>query len=194
MQIKNKLILSIMISSILFSTYTFAETKKEFEIKEEAEKAIRTVAGQVQLALYHKTKEGGSSKAATFCSKNAMPLAKAASKNLPKGIKVRRITNKPRNIKNKATPEQMKVLEEIESKLNNGEKIDMIVKQKSENHYQVYKPIKIMSKCLNCHGTDKTRDKEAYKIISKEYPNDKAMDYNLYDFRGAFLIDIIKNQ
>lgn len=199
MQMKYKLLITTISAVFLLNTSSLAEEqvlqideKTKYEIKIQAEKAIRTVAGPVQMALYTKTKEGGSKNAAHFCSTNAMTLAKTASKNLPENTKVRRITDKPRNKINLANAEQLKVLNELKLRLDNGEKIDMLVKQKSPNHYQVYKPLKVMSKCLNCHGTEETRDKESYKIISENYPEDKAMNYNLYDFRGAFLVDIIK--
>lgn len=197
MQIKNKLIILTLSSAFLLTACVnnqpkTTSIKDEQEIKLKAMKAIKTVGGAFQKTLNHKVKEGGLTNAANFCSTNATDLEKKVSKTLDSGVTVKRITAKPRNIKNSANVEQLVVLEELKTKLSNGEKVDMLVKQKSSNHYQVYKPIVMAGKCLNCHGDDTKRNSEAYNIISKKYPNDKAIDYSVGDLRGAFLVDIIK--
>ena len=166
--------------------------KKEQELKLEAMKSIQIVGGTFEKTLNQKVKEGGLKSAADFCSTNAVELEERVARVLDEGIKVKRVTNKPRNMKNSANKDQLEVLDEINSRLLNGEKIDMLVKQKATNHYQVYKPIIMSAKCLNCHGTNKSRNLEAYNIILKKYPNDKAINYNLGDLRGVFLVDIIK--
>lgn len=168
------------------------DAKTEYEIKQTAQKAIEKIAGNMQMTLYHKVKEGGITNAATFCSTNAATLAKKASKMLPEGVTLKRVTNQPRNINNKANAEESLVLDALEAKIKKGEKVDMMIFEKAENHYQVYKPITIQAACLKCHGTSQTRNADAYKIIADKYPSDMAKDYKLYDFRGAFLVDIIR--
>jgi hypothetical protein len=171
---------------------TSLTAKKQQALKLEAKKAIKTVAGALQKTLNQKVKEGGLTNAATFCSTNAMHLAQEVSQTLPVGVKVRRVTDKPRNALNQANDEQLAILDEIKEKLSRGVDIDMLVKEKSSNHYQVYKPIKMVSKCLFCHGSQKVRNPNSYTIISQKYPDDKAIDYNLDDLRGMFLVDILK--
>ncbi len=196
-----KLLLATSLSTLLLFTacsYTqpknnSIDLKTEQEMKLKAMKAIKTVAGALQNTLNVKVKEGGLSNAAIFCSTHATSLSKEVSKTLDEGVKLKRITDKPRNPNSQANDEQLVVFDEIKTKLLNGEKIDMIVKRKSSNHYQVYKPIIMSGKCLNCHGNDEKRNPEAYNIISKKYPNDKAIHYKAGDFRGAFLVDIINN-
>jgi len=46
--------------------------------------------------------------------------------------------------------------------------------------------------CVKCHGDVKKMNKEAYGIILKRYPDDKAIGYKEGDFRGAFIAEIIK--
>ena len=192
MHIGNKLIILSLSSALLFTSSFSKEIQIEQELKQDAKKAIKTVAGALQTALMQKIKEGGFTNASTFCSTNATSLAKGASKSLKEGIKLKRITDKPRNEMSQASAEDLVVFEEIKTKIANNQEVGMIVKQKSDNHYQVYKAIKIQKPCLNCHGDEKTRNKEAYEIISKKYPNDKAINYKLGDFRGVFLVDIVK--
>ena len=199
MKTKNLLIATSLTTVLLFTACSYTQVnnntidiKTEQEMKTKAMKAIKTVAGSLQSTLSMKVKEGGLSNAATFCSTHASSLSKEVSKTLDDGVKLKRISDKPRNTMAQANREQLAIFDEIKSKLANGEKVDMLVKQKSQNHYQVYKPIIITAKCLNCHGNDEKRNPQAYEIISKKYPNDKAIDYKLGDFRGAFLVDIIK--
>lgn len=199
MKTKYKILASSVVAALLFSACSSNEPmkkenmgKQHNEIKMEAMKAIKVVGGSLQKTLKQKAKEGGLVGAAKFCAINATDLSKEVSKTLPKGVKVRRITDKPRNPNNEANAEQLAVFDEIKAKMKNGEDVKMLVKQKSENHYQVYKPIMMKGKCLNCHGTDSVRKKKAYDIISKEFPNDKAVNYKKGDFRGAFIVDIVK--
>lgn len=168
------------------------DEKKEYELKQKATKVIDKVVGLMQMSIYEKKQEGGIINAATFCSENASSLAKKSLSNLPSGVSIKRITTKPRNVKNQASKEEIVILNKIKKQMHVDKKFDMYIEQKSPKHFQVYKPIKIMGLCLKCHGTAQTRHKEAYKIIEKKYPNDKAIDYKLYDFRGAFLVDIIE--
>jgi len=199
MKTKKLLIATSLTTVLLFTACSYTQPKNnsidvktEQEMKTKAMKAIKTVAGALQNTLTMKAKEGGLSNAATFCSTHATSLAKEVSKTLEEGVRLKRITDKPRNSMSQANDEQLAVFDEIKAKLASGEKIDMLVKQKSINHYQVYKPIMVGAKCLNCHGNDEKRNPQAYNVISKKYPNDKAINYKIGDFRGAFLVDIVK--
>ena len=183
-----RLVKLCFVAGLISATSLYAMSEQE--AKQIAMESIKTVGGKLKHTLMTKAKEGGLSNAATFCSTEASNVAKEASKSLPKGVSVKRITDKPRNKMNQATPEQLKVFNEIKANMKPNEKPQMVVKKISDNHYQVYKPLKVGKKCLNCHGGDDVRNKDAYNIIGKKYPNDKAIGYKLGDFRGAFLVDI----
>ena len=190
--LNKKLILSITATLFLMNEYSFINAKElsEMEIKKIAKDAIQSVGGKLKHTLMQKVKKGGLADAADFCSTEAGNLAKEAAKTLPEGVSVKRITNKPRNSLNKATIENLKVLADIELKMEEGKTPQMVVKKLENNHYQVYKPLIIGAKCLNCHGDSTTRNEEAYKIIHAKYPNDKAIGYKKGELRGAFLVDI----
>ena len=178
--------------ALMFTITLSSELNNEDEIKTQATEAIKTVGGKLKQNLSQKMKEQGAAEAALFCSTSATDLAKEVSKTLPDGIKVKRITDKPRNPNNLANEEQLKVLQQIKSQIKNKDTSRLVIKQISPNRYQVYQPITMGGKCLTCHGDENIRNKNAYEIISSKYPNDKATGYKEGDFRGAFLVDIVK--
>lgn len=144
--------------------------------------------------LKAKMKEGeGSAKlAAEFCSKEAQPITENINSKLKDGVSIKRISIRNRNPKNApATEQERKTLKafEILSKLSTDSLI-----QKTKTGYKYYKPISIaMGVCLKCHGDEKSvMDKDAKEIFDKHYPNDKARNHKIGDFRGAIVVDINK--
>lgn len=196
MGLLNKKTLLATTTAILITGCTAQPEKQttitDAQIKQEAKQAIMKVGGTLKNALGKKMKQGGPTAAATFCSTNANDLAKSAMKTLPEGTKVKRITNKARNINNQANETQLEVLNELQELKSKNKMPKMLVKKIADDHYQVYKPLVVGKKCLTCHGSTEKRNSEAYNIISKKYPNDKAIDYKEGDLRGAFFVDIRK--
>lgn len=187
-----RILLGAIFYGVIFSSHLYAKIslETEKELTNIAMNSIKTVAGTLQNTLETKIKDTGFASAAQFCSLNIKSLAQELSQQLPQGVTIRRITDRPRNPKNEATPKELSVLNELRSKINAGEHRTIIIKEKAQNHYQVYKPILVKGKCLNCHGIKPVINQEAYKVIAKHYPNDMAIDYSPGDFRGAFLVDI----
>ena len=56
-----------------------------------------------------------------------------------------------------------------------------------------YAPIRIgMPTCLKCHGEAKDIDAPALSKIKELYPFDKAIDYKIGEFRGAWKVSYAK--
>ena len=164
------------------------------EIKQEAKSAIMKMGGALKSHMKQNMKAGGPVQAAGFCLEEASGIAKKVNASYPKGVSVKRVSLKYRNPANKPTADEAKVLEQIQNDVNEQKKVPkMIVKEVTKNSYKVYKPIFInKGVCLTCHGDVKTRDSEAYKLIKAKYPTDKAVGYKEGDFRGAFVVTIVK--
>ena len=178
----------LLVSASLLS----ATTNKE--IKQEAKSAIMKMGGALKSHMKQNMKAGGPVQAAGFCLEEASGIAKKVNDSYAKGVSVKRVSLKYRNPANKPTTDEDKVLEQIKSDLNAHKVVPkMIVKEVRKNSYKVYKPI-FMNKgvCLSCHGDIQTRDSDAYKLIKEKYPNDKAIGYKKGDFRGAFVVTIVK--
>lgn len=190
--LRKNLALTFLVTFLIMNEYSFlkAEELTEMEVKKIAKGAIGNIGGKLKHTLMQKVKKDGFASAADFCSTEAGNLAKEATKSLPSGVTVKRITNNPRNILNKASNEDSKILSLMNTNVKEGKTSSMVIKKIATNHYKVYKPIVMGGKCLNCHGDSNTRNKEAYNIIKQKYPNDKAIGYKKGDFRGAFLVEI----
>lgn len=65
--------------------------------------------------------------------------------------------------------------------------------QKLEDGYRYYKPLKVKTICLTCHGETSLMDKKLLEKIKKLYPDDKAINYKEGDFRGVIRIYIPDN-
>ncbi len=184
-----KIVLSF---ALIGATLLNATTNKE--LKMEAKEAIQKMGKSLQSHMKKNMKKGGAVQAAKFCSKRATEIEKNINAKYKKGISVKRVSLKLRNPDNAPTQDEKAVLKQIQKDFNKHKQIPkMIVKQVGDNKYKVYKPIFLKKNvCLKCHGNFKHRSKKAYKIIKEKYPHDKAIGYKAGDFRGAFVVEIVK--
>ncbi len=185
-----KIALAIML--LISTSLLNAVTNKE--IKQEAKSAIMKIGGALKSHMKQNMKDGGPAQAAAFCLEEASGIAKKVNANYPQGVSVKRVSLKYRNPSNQPTVDETKILKQIQSDVNAGKAVPkMIVKELTKNSYKVYKPIFINKDvCLACHGDVQTRNPEASKLIEAKYPHDKAVGYKKGDFRGAFVVTIMK--
>ena len=184
----------IVLPIMLLASASLLSAATNKEIKQEAKSAIMKMGGALKSHMKQNMKAGGPVQAAGFCLDEASGIAKKVNASYPKGVSVKRVSLKYRNPADKPTADEAKVLEQIQSDVAARKTVPkMIVKEIAKNSYKVYKPIFInKGVCLTCHGDAKTRDPEAYKLIKAKYPNDKAIGYKKGDFRGAFVVTIVK--
>ena len=183
----------ILLSTALLSL-TLLNAATTQEIKDEAKTAIVKLKTTLQTELKANMKKGGVQQAAVFCSDRASDITHAVNISFANHAKIRRISLKPRNSANSPKSDERIVLEQMQKDIDNGKKLKpLIVKQIYKDTYKVYKPIFInKGVCLKCHGNTQIRDAKAYKIIKQNYPNDRAINYKMNDFRGAFVVTIVK--
>lgn len=138
-----------------------------------------------QQTLLHKVatamQSGGTEYALNFCHINAFEIVDSLSKNYD--VEISRISNKNRNPNNLPTAFEAQLLKDLES-LNLK---DTIIHNNNKSTY--YKSIKMgLTTCLKCHGPVESIDPNVYALLKEKYPNDKAVNYSLNDFRGAWKI------
>jgi len=130
-----------------------------------------------------KISEHGAPHAITFCNENALPLLDSIS-NIH-GVSITRVSEKYRNPMNKPSKQDMVALKAL-SKGN-------IKYYQNKNASIYYAPIRIgMPTCLKCHGEARDIDTPTLNKIKELYPSDKAVDYKIGEFRGAWMVSLAK--
>jgi len=152
------------------------------------EMAVKRLMSQLKTNLGMALKEGGFAKAVDFCAGKAQELTAKVNKELVV-VKVSRLSDKYRNPKDRATGEDLKVIEELKEKLKEG-KLPKYVIRKEGNYFVYYKPIIVAPFCLNCHGEPTRMNPEVLRVLREKYPKDKALGYKAGQLRGVFKVVI----
>jgi hypothetical protein len=157
--------------------------------------AVEKLKIELKRNIQSQIKNGGLSKALSFCSENAQILTTKIESSIGQGIKIKRISKKFRNLKN--APDYIDTLaySYFDQMYDRDKKYPShwIAKLRNkQNHddvyYRYYHPIKVKKSCLNCHGTN--IDNNLLKEIRMRYPNDQAVQFKINDLRGFFVVEI----
>lgn len=149
-----------------------------------------SISNKAQMVLLSQVgkqiQKNGTVGAVDFCNEKAMFLTDSVSRGFSR--KIWRLTDKNRNPQNAIKLEtDKKAWEELQ---NNPEIKHLVLQESNSVHY--YKSIPIgMPTCLMCHGNKQTDiSSETLKMIDLKYPEDKATDYKMGDFRGMWKIQL----
>jgi len=136
--------------------------------------------------------EGGVMKALDFCSNEAYSLTEKVNKQLPNGVRIKRISSKYRSPANKPSEKELAVLKSFETMKELNIILPKYVVEKVDTHvYKYYKPLLINKKvCLKCHGV--LKDIDLKRAIAEKYPIDSALGYKMGDLRGAVVVTVDK--
>jgi hypothetical protein len=130
--------------------------------------------------------------AVAICNIRAIPLTEQIEDVAGKNITIRRISTRYRNPSNEPDEIEMLALAHFETLATKGEDIPLYYTQKvitkSDTGYYYYKPMKIESLCLLCHGDDRTMAAEVKQALSSLYPDDRATGYTEGEFRGLIRV------
>jgi len=133
----------------------------------------------------------GTLEALEFCNVRAYPLTDSMAVVHNAGIK--RVSDKPRNPKNKANSEELEYIKTFKTLVASEKEISPIVKE-TEDDVNVYYPIVTNSMCLQCHGKPETNIKpDVLKTLTLLYPEDKAKGYSENQVRGIWNVSFKKN-
>lgn len=127
-------------------------------------------------------KNGGPVHTIGFCNLNANKIMDSISE--ANNVSISRISAKARNPINSATHTEMDILDYLDEAKENS------MMKETEEGVIFYKAIRLgMPACLKCHGNiDSDISPETLSILNEKYPTDKAVNYALGDFRGAWKI------
>ncbi|MCT4629981.1 DUF3365 domain-containing protein [Winogradskyella sp.] len=133
----------------------------------------------------------GTLAALNFCNERAYPLTDSMAVVLNASIK--RVSDKPRNQKNKANTSELKHIETFKTQLANKQEMHPIVNE-TNDEVTVYYPITTNSMCLQCHGKPEANIKpEVLKTLTLLYPEDKAKGYTENQVRGIWNVSFKKD-
>ena len=134
-------------------------------------------------------KAGGAEEAIEVCYSKAPKIAKDLSDST--GWKIGRTSLKIRNTNNAPDEWETEILNNFEKQKLEGVKVSELefadtVMIDNNQYFRYMKAIQTGSVCLNCHGA-KIKDPIKESIL-KLYKDDKAIDYNMGEIRGAFTL------
>lgn len=132
--------------------------------------------------------EGGVPRAVRYCAANAYPLLDSVSR--AEGAVIRRVSHKPRNENNSASPWERDLIREYQDLLDEGE--TLAPRLRTDTAYRIaYSPIVLnQGLCLNCHGelgADVTP--ENYSLIYERYDDDSATGFKIGQLRGLWRVE-----
>jgi hypothetical protein len=169
---------------------TPGETQKILETGNQiTSELLKSLKSELQVAIA----EGGFEKAISICNLKAMPLTKIVENSSDKIISIKRTSYLYRNPLNAPDEVEKKALDHFRDLINKNSELPEYYIQKvkgtESTSYYFFKPMKIESLCLGCHGKHENMDASVLNQIAGLYPQDKAVGYKEGDFRG--LVSVI---
>lgn len=111
------------------------------------------------------------------------------------GWSIRRVSNKFRNTKNRATLAEMSIMSEFAGPKDSiPGYVERWTDVDGRSLYHYYEPIRTMPLCLNCHGDLQTLADGVMQQLKKSYPLDRAVGYKNDQLRGMFVVEAYWDQ
>lgn len=159
-------------------------------IEERGMQMAKATQAELGKNLMGQIQKNGVIAALDFCNIQAMPITDSMSTVHKAHIK--RVSDKPRNAKNKANAAELSYIEIFKDQVAAGKEPTPIVTTQG-GQAEFYYPILTNSMCLKCHGTpEKELESLTLSTILKHYPNDKATGYGENEVRGIWSIEFEK--
>ena len=184
--------LAIVISMLLCIFNTRADEISDQGYLEESRKTAQEFVQKLGGILKAQLETVGTEQAILVCKQIAPALAKEYSNSMKI---VNRVSLKNRN-PSIGIPDtwETSVLKEFEEKNKDGnntvlEKYETL-QSADRKLFRYMRAIPTQSMCLQCHGKPEDIKPNVYARLLKEYPDDKAIGYNLGEIRGAVTIKI----
>ena len=185
---------NLFLLTLLF-IFLISCTENKKEVSDDRLNAMRLSATDfmkdLKSILVKQIQTGGILQAVSVCSDTAQVLTN--NFGVARGIYIKRVSLKNRNPNNIPDDFEKRILNQFELlRQNNEMNIDTeyseIVSEGDYSYLRYMKPIIVQAECLNCHGSQTNIMPEVKELIAQNYPDDKAIDYNIGDLRGAVSI------
>ena len=137
--------------------------------------------------------EGGAVNAIGVCNTQAPEIAGRVSAQ--NQVKLSRVGTRARNpVMGVPNDWQAKALAQFDAGLARGDKpaemefSETITKSDGSKEFHFAKPIVLQPMCVSCHGGPEQISPEVKSKLSELYPNDKALNYQPGQLRGAVVL------
>lgn len=185
-------IFSVLMIGIIGCEHKEPTPEEKAKIRAIGDKASDILLGELKSRLIGALQQSGPSGAIEACKLDAILLTEKATNLSETPIKVKRTTHKYRNPQNAPDQWEKKALAFFESKVGERDYFPEFYVQKirhdNQTLFRYYKPLKVYTMCLNCHGQQITNDVKTK--LDSLYPNDLATGYSKNDFRGVIRVEI----
>ena len=182
----------ISVLALFFYLLLLSCSENKVEVSEDQVVGMRTTAIEfmkdLKGVLINQIQTNGVLQAVSVCSDTAQVLTN--NFGIQKGVYIKRISFKNRNVNNFPDDFEKKVLSKFEllhqnKELNSETEHAEIVQEGEFKYLRYLKPILVQAECLNCHGGETDIMPEVKQLIAQEYSDDKAVGYMIGDLRGA---------
>lgn len=167
------------------------DVNKQLSVEERGMQMAMTTKAELGKNLMGQIQKNGVIAALDFCNVQALPITDSMA-TAHKAL-IKRVTDKPRNPKNKANAAELQYIENFKKQVAAGGEVKPITVNMG-NQTEFYYPIVTNSMCLKCHGTP-GRELENLTLskIKELYPTDKATGYTENEVRGMWSISFENN-
>ena len=122
-----------------------------------------------------------------FCTKNALRITDSIAK--AKGVEIKRLAKKNRNPENAMNAKESEIYKQYIINWLSNKPLTANLSIDENGHPVYYKLIFTRQSCLACHGSiENDINAETYKLITEQYPVDKAIDFKVNQPRGMISI------
>lgn len=156
---------------------------------DESRAVANQIVNQVRSELVRELERTGPVRAITVCKYSVPEITSNISRQT--GMRVTRVALRPRN-RALGEPDvwEQRVLLDFENRIAKGEKPDTleyheIIDEPAGRVFRYMKSLPVTQPCLLCHGPSNQLSEGVRALLATEYPNDKALEYNIGQVRGA---------
>lgn len=165
------------------------------EIRHTGEEAIQLIGNRLIRETSQVLAKQGAEEAIDVLHLKNLALPSAAP-GKPHITSIKRTSLKVRNIANSPDNADLAALMSIQKDLMDGNSPPkLLVQHIAANgtfpeEWRVYRPISVMSSCIVCHGPTDSLLPSVKAKLEKLYPEDKAVNYAAYDWRGVIRVSV----
>lgn len=143
---------------------------------------------ELKTELMSALSEGGAVSAISVCQVKAPEISAANSGEF---WNIRRVSDRNRNQDNLANELETAILARFSDTV--GIIPEFVAEWNDTDSgkvYRHYRPIRLATMCVKCHGTAEDIDDTVAAALAEKYPADRAIGYRPGDIRGMFIVEI----